>query len=66
MTDQDRQRREPAQQIDVMDNHWGGPRGDRCRAAEAVRRLKEEYDRDVQRLKEEDPDWVKELLARLK
>ena len=48
-----------------MDDHWSGPRGDRCRVAEAIRRLKEEYDREVQRLAEEDPDWVKELLARL-
>jgi hypothetical protein len=38
---------------------------DQLRVAEALRRLKEEYDRDVQRLTEEDPDWVKELLARL-
>jgi hypothetical protein len=41
-----------------MDDH-------RIRVAEALRRLKEEYDRDVERLREEDPDWVKELLARL-
>ena len=48
-----------------MDDHWSGPRGDRCRTAEAIRRLKEEYDREVARLAAEDPDWVKELLARL-
>jgi hypothetical protein len=40
-----------------MDDH-------KIRVAEALRRLKEEYDREVQRLTEEDPDWVKELLDR--
>lgn len=38
---------------------------DQARVAEAIRRLKEEYDREVEQLKEEDPDWVKELLDRL-
>jgi hypothetical protein len=38
---------------------------DRNRVAEALRNLKQEYDRDVAKLQEEDPDWVKELLARL-
>lgn len=37
----------------------------RIRITEALRNLKQEYDRDVARLTEEDPDWVKELLARL-
>ena len=31
-----------------------------------LRDLKEQWDRDVRQLQEEDPDWVKELLARLK
>ena len=48
-----------------MDNYWSGPRGDRGGGAETLRRLKAEYDREVERLKEEDPDWVRELLARL-
>jgi hypothetical protein len=46
---------------DLMDNHWSGPRGDRCRVAEALRRLKEEYDRTWRA--EEDPDWVKEFIV---
>ena len=31
-----------------------------------LRDLKEQWERDVRALAAEDPDWVKELLARLK
>jgi hypothetical protein len=48
-----------------MDDHLSGPRGDRSRSAEIIGRLKEDWDREVEKLKKEDPDWVKELLDRL-
>ena len=32
----------------------------------AIRAMRAEYEQEIERLREEDPDWVKELLARLK